>query len=43
MGITAVDGRALLVAQGVRSFERFFPGAKAPREIMKAAVELHLM
>ena len=43
MGIEAVDGRAVLVAQGARSFERFFPGAKAPREIMTAAVEMNLM
>lgn len=37
-GLTAVDGRALLLAQGVAAFERFFPGRRAPREQMRAAV-----
>jgi shikimate dehydrogenase len=35
---TAVDGRAMLVAQGVYAFERFFPDIQAPREVMRAAV-----
>ncbi len=38
MGMRAQDGRVMLVAQGARSFERFFPAVKAPREIMLAAV-----
>ena len=35
---TVVDGRAMLVAQGVYAFERFFPDVQAPREVMRAAV-----
>ncbi len=38
-GMKATDGRTMLVAQGARSFERFFPGTVAPREIMQAAVD----
>lgn len=41
-GIAATDGREMLVAQGVHSFERFFPGTKAPREVMAAAVAREL-
>lgn len=37
-GLKAADGRAMLVAQGVYAFERFFTGVAAPREIMAAAV-----
>ncbi len=37
-GLRAMDGRALLVAQGALSFERFFPEQRAPREVMAAAV-----
>ncbi|MFQ6045492.1 MAG: shikimate dehydrogenase family protein [Gemmatimonadales bacterium] len=37
-GMAAMDGREMLVAQGAHSFERFFPGKKAPREVMAAAV-----
>ncbi|HEX9692315.1 MAG TPA: hypothetical protein VGA22_09485 [Gemmatimonadales bacterium] len=37
VGLPAVDGRVMLVAQAVASFERFFPGVAAPREIMMAA------
>jgi shikimate dehydrogenase len=37
-GIRAVDGRALLVAQGVRSFE-WWTGTKPPKEAMLKAVE----
>ncbi len=29
----------MLVAQGARAFERFFPQVTAPREVMAAAVE----
>jgi shikimate dehydrogenase len=39
LGLTAADGRLMLVAQGAHAFERFFPGTVAPREIMAAAVE----
>ncbi len=38
-GIRASDGRTMLVAQGARAFERFFPNTVAPREVMAAAVE----
>jgi shikimate dehydrogenase len=38
-GLRAADGRTMLVAQGARAFERFFPDVEAPREIMTAAVE----
>ncbi len=38
-GATVADGRAVLVAQGIRAFNRFFPDVEAPREVMKAAVE----
>ncbi|NIN11538.1 MAG: hypothetical protein GTN62_08540 [Gemmatimonadales bacterium] len=38
-GIRAADGRTMLVAQGARAFERFFPQVTAPREVMAAAVE----
>lgn len=37
-GMTAEDGRTMLVAQGAHAFERFFPNVKAPREVMAAAV-----
>ena len=35
----AVDGRTMLVAQGVSAFERFFPDTRAPRAVMDAAVD----
>ncbi len=38
-GIAAADGRAVVVAQGTHAFERFFPGVRAPRDVMAAAVE----
>ncbi len=37
-GVTAADGREMLVRQGAAAFARFFPGAEAPVEIMRAAV-----
>ena len=37
-GITAADGREMLVQQGAAAFERFFPGVDAPTEVMRAAV-----
>jgi shikimate dehydrogenase len=36
------DGRAMLVAQGVAAFERWFPGKRAPVEVMRAAVDVAL-
>lgn len=41
-GARAADGRVVLVAQGVAAFERWFPGIKAPREVMHAAVRAQL-
>jgi shikimate dehydrogenase len=41
-GVRAVDGRGMLVAQGARALERWFPGADAPVEIMRAAVDAAL-
>jgi len=38
-GIRAADGRTMLVEQGLRAFECFFPGQRAPREVMRGAVE----
>lgn len=38
-GRRAADGRGMLVAQGAAAFERFFPGVRAPVEVMGAAVE----
>ena len=37
--IRAADGRAALVAQGIRAFARFFPNVSPPREIMRASVD----
>ncbi len=37
-GCRAADGRVVLVEQGAASFERWFPGRPAPREVMYAAV-----
>jgi len=37
-GVTAADGREMLVYQGAAAFDRFFPGADAPVDIMRAAV-----
>jgi shikimate dehydrogenase len=38
----AADGRAMLVAQGATAFERWFPTKRAPREVMRAAVNVAL-
>ena len=37
-GVTAHDGREMLVHQGAAAFGHFFPGAHAPMEVMRAAV-----
>jgi shikimate dehydrogenase len=34
----SADGRGMLVAQGAAAFERWFPGKRAPVEVMRAAV-----
>lgn len=36
------DGRAMLVAQGAAAFERWFPGRRAPVEVMRAAIDVAL-
>jgi len=38
-GITASDGREMLVQQGAAAFARFFPDSPAPTEVMRAAVQ----
>jgi shikimate dehydrogenase len=38
-GITASDGREMLVQQGAAAFARFFPDSAAPTEVMRAAVQ----
>jgi shikimate dehydrogenase len=38
----ASDGRTMLVAQGAAAFERWFPGKRAPLEVMRAAVNAAL-
>jgi shikimate dehydrogenase len=38
-GVTARDGREMLVQQGAAAFARFFPGTAAPVDVMRAAVE----
>ncbi len=37
-GHRAADGQEVLIAQGAAAFERWFPDAKAPVEVMRAAV-----
>ncbi|MBA3344720.1 MAG: hypothetical protein H0T44_05380, partial [Gemmatimonadales bacterium] len=37
-GLRAADGREMLVAQGAAALERWFPEARAPVEVMRAAV-----
>ena len=38
MGLTAADGREVLLGQGVESFRRWFPGIDPPVEVMRAAL-----
>ncbi len=38
-GVAAVDGREMLLGQGVAAFAKWFPGTPAPVEVMRAAVE----
>lgn len=38
-GARTADGRVMLVEQGLHAFERFFPGQRAPREVMLGAVD----
>jgi shikimate dehydrogenase len=41
-GLRASDGRTMLVAQGAAALERWFPGVRAPVEVMRAAVNARL-
>ena len=41
-GLRAADGRTMLVAQGAAALERWFPGVRAPAEVMRAAVDAEL-
>ena len=41
-GLRATDGRTMLVAQGAAALERWFPGVRAPVEVMRAAVDAQL-
>ena len=41
-GLRATDGRTMLVAQGAVALERWFPGVRAPVEVMRAAVDAQL-
>ncbi|MGH7512241.1 MAG: shikimate dehydrogenase family protein, partial [Gemmatimonadales bacterium] len=41
-GLRAADGRTMLVAQGAAALERWFPGERAPAEVMRAAVDARL-
>lgn len=36
--VVAADGREMLLAQGAVAFERWFPGRRAPVEVMRAAI-----
>ncbi|MHB1326866.1 MAG: shikimate dehydrogenase family protein [Gemmatimonadales bacterium] len=42
VGVSARDGRDVLLGQGARAFERWFPGLSAPIEVMRAALDRHL-
>ena len=41
-GMRVSDGRTVLVGQGMRAFQRFFPGHDPPGEVMAAAVNREL-
>ena len=41
-GLRVADGRTLLVAQGAAALEQWFPGVRAPVEVMRAAVNARL-
>jgi shikimate dehydrogenase len=41
-GLRGADGRSMLVAQGAAALERWFPGVRAPVEVMRAAVDAGL-
>ena len=41
-GFRATDGRSVLIAQGAAALERWFPGERAPTELMRAVLETAL-
>lgn len=41
-GFPAADGREVLLEQGAAAFELWFPGVRAPREVMRAALRAAL-
>lgn len=41
-GLRAADGRTMLVAQGAATLEQWYPGVRAPVEVMRAAVNARL-
>jgi shikimate dehydrogenase len=41
-GVVAADGRDVLIAQGAAALECWFPGVRAPVEVMRAAVRAEL-
>lgn len=41
-GLRAADGRVMLLAQGAAALERWFPGTRAPLEVMGAALDAAL-
>lgn len=41
-GVVAADGREVLVAQGARALEQWFPDEQAPKELMRAVVNAQL-
>lgn len=42
IGCPAVDGREMLLVQGAAAWAWWFPGVRAPTEVMRAALEGHL-
>lgn len=42
IGLTAADGREVLLGQGIASFRRWFPEVEPPAEIMRAALRAGL-
>lgn len=42
LGLIAIDGLHMLLSQGVRAFELWLPGQKAPVEVMRKALEEEL-
>ena len=41
-GLRAIDGRTMLLGQGIAAFARWFPGIDPPDEVMRAALDREL-